>query len=138
MFKRYKLSDQSLAWLTSNVPLIFHSFLLLFYYETIPTDHTNNCNRTYIISSHFSWLFCNVCQKKLPASAEPEECTWLLATNTHILLVRDSDVIWLQKATKAIKKKKGNKGEDWTDMSSLPLHLQFLTLATIVFFSVYL
>lgn len=24
----------------------------------------------------------------------------LLATNTHILLVRDSDVIWLQKATK--------------------------------------
>ena len=98
--KDINFSDQPLAWLTSNVPLIFHIFLLVFYYETTPTDHTNNCYRTYIISSHFSWLFCSVCQKKLPASAEPEECTWLLATNTQILLIRDSDVIWLQKATK--------------------------------------
>ena len=123
--KDTNFSDQPLASPTLNASLIFYIFLLLFYYETTPNDHTNNCYWTFIISSHFSWLFCTVCQKKLSASTEPEERTWPLAANTNILLVRSSDVIWLQRAIKA-------KTEQICQ--AFPLNWQFLTLATIVFF----
>lgn len=92
-----KLSDQSLAWLTSNVPLIFHISCSCSIMRQFPLTTANNCNRTYIIFiSFFLALFCNVLLRKTPTTREPEECTWLLATNIHILLVRDSDVIWLQ------------------------------------------
>lgn len=105
-------------------PLFFTFSYSCFIMRQLPM--TTPITVTELILFPFIFLgYFALCVKRNSASTEPEERTWPLAANTNVLLVRSSDVIWLQRAIKA-------KTEQIRQ--AFPLHLQFLTLATIVFF----
>lgn len=92
-------SEQTVALLALNIPIVFHIFLFLLNGEATPTDHTNNLLRLYYFPSFFVDILHCV-QKRNSAATEPKECTWLLTVNAHIFLVRSTGIIRLQKSNK--------------------------------------
>lgn len=56
-------SEQTLALLALNAPIVFHIFLFLLNGEATPTDHTNKLIELILFPFIFGGIFCTVCKK---------------------------------------------------------------------------